>query len=92
MGDGSASGNGAFESDDLLMARSCRQMRSPHGGESLLGRHARKRRHSSGTPLRTRRPRSSNVNPEPATRSRTVCETRTSPGAASVRLRQRQTQ
>lgn len=44
---------------------------------------ARNKRHSLGTPLSTCVPRGSKAMPEPATRSRTVCETRTSPGPAS---------
>ena len=41
------------------------------------------RRHSSGTPLRVRVPRSSNRIPDPATRSFTTLDTRVSPGPAS---------
>jgi len=46
-------------------------------------RLARNKCHSFGTPLRACIPPSSKTSPEPATRSRTVCETRTSPGPAS---------
>src|SRR5262249_12564144 len=41
-----------------------------------------KRRHSPGTPLSTWAPRAAKFSPEPATRSLTVDETMTSPGAA----------
>jgi hypothetical protein len=50
-----------------------------------LGSHARvtaNSRHSPGTPFRSRIPRSSNSISEPATRSLTVDDTRTSPAAA----------
>ena len=40
-----------------------------------------------GTPLRSCSPRSSNENPEPATRSLTVLDTSTSPGAARDEIR-----
>ena len=46
-----------------------------------------KRRQASGTPLSWCSPRSSNWIPEPATRSFTVLETSTSPGAASDEMR-----
>jgi hypothetical protein len=45
------------------------------------------RRHSPGTPFRLWTPRSSNRSPEPATRSLTVWETRTSPGPATETTR-----
>lgn len=46
-----------------------------------------KRRRRPGRPLRACSPRSANVIPEPATRSRTVAETSTSPGAAVAATR-----
>src|SRR5262245_254197 len=46
-----------------------------------------KSRDSPGTPLRVWTPRSSNVSPEPATRSLTVLETRISPPLASPAMR-----
>jgi hypothetical protein len=55
------------------------------GGERRLQfKIARYKRHSSGTPFSTCVPRSSKAKSEPATRSRTVCETSASPGAASA--------
>ena len=44
-------------------------------------------RHFPGTPFSSWGPRSSKVIPEPATRSFTVCETRTSPAAANAETR-----
>ncbi len=44
-------------------------------------------RHSPGTPFKSWTPRSSKVIPEPATRSFTVCDTSTSPAAASAETR-----
>ncbi len=63
---------------------------------AALRRHGRKatasagggvERPRSGTPLSSCSPRSSNAIPEPATRSRTVRVTRTSPGSASAETR-----
>src|SRR5262249_5482091 len=48
---------------------------------------ASNRRHSSGTPLRRCLPRSLKESPEPATKSRTVCETSISPEPASAETR-----
>jgi hypothetical protein len=68
-------------------------------GRPVLGYHRRtesaravagstaKRRHSPGIPFNSCGPRSSKPNPEPATRSLTVLETRTSLGPASAATR-----
>ena len=52
---------------------------------SLVMRSASRIVHSPGTPLSSWRPRSTNSMPEPATRSRTVDVTSTSPGAGERR-------
>ena len=52
------------------------------GWSAAAGRSRAWSRHSPGTPLRTWTPRSANRSSEPATRSTTVLETSTSPGAA----------
>jgi hypothetical protein len=59
----------------------------PHELRGNQFRIARNRRHSSGTPLSLCIPRSSKSKPEPATKSRTVCETNSSPGAARAATR-----
>src|ERR671922_708082 len=60
----------------------------PRAGQPLAVRRSTAYRcHSPGTPFRSATPRSSNPIPDPATRSLTVLETSTSPGAASAATR-----
>src|SRR5215468_6794651 len=55
--------------------------------EQELAYRTANRRHSSGTPLSARSPRSSNSRPEPTARSLTVLDTSTSLGDASASTR-----